>query len=215
MRPAAPHAGRLCRHPNFCRVHGGRAGLRGQPDQRLARAHSSLARGRDAAGLQHPGHRRHAQDRRDGHRAASRRCCRRRTRCERETCRPSTSRSACSAAARTAIPASAPTRRWARRSISLVAHGGTGDPVGNARDLWRRAPVHAPRGQPRGRREAGRADATGGRSTPRSNGGEMNNNPSPGNKAGGLTTILEKSLGAVAKGGTHQPGRRRTSTPSR
>lgn len=34
------------------------------------------------------------------------------------------------------------------------------------------------------------------------NGGSMNNNPSPGNKAGGLTTILEKSLGAVAKGGT-------------
>jgi altronate hydrolase len=33
-------------------------------------------------------------------------------------------------------------------------------------------------------------------------GNEMNNNPSPGNKAGGLTTILEKSLGAVAKGGT-------------
>ncbi|MGP1397961.1 MAG: UxaA family hydrolase [Inquilinaceae bacterium] len=34
------------------------------------------------------------------------------------------------------------------------------------------------------------------------NHGEMNNNPSPGNKAGGLTTILEKSLGAAAKGGT-------------
>ena len=34
------------------------------------------------------------------------------------------------------------------------------------------------------------------------NDGEMDNNPSPGNKAGGLTTILEKSLGAVAKGGT-------------
>src|SRR6478672_7111191 len=34
------------------------------------------------------------------------------------------------------------------------------------------------------------------------NKGEMNNNPSTGNKAGGLTTILEKSLGAVAKGGT-------------
>jgi altronate hydrolase len=34
------------------------------------------------------------------------------------------------------------------------------------------------------------------------NGGSMDNNPSPGNKAGGLTTILEKSLGAVAKGGT-------------
>ncbi len=34
------------------------------------------------------------------------------------------------------------------------------------------------------------------------NRGEMDNNPSPGNKAGGLTTILEKSLGALAKGGT-------------
>jgi altronate hydrolase len=33
-------------------------------------------------------------------------------------------------------------------------------------------------------------------------GGSMDNNPSPGNKAGGLTTILEKSLGAAAKGGT-------------
>mgnify|MGYP000389074592 CR=1 FL=1 len=33
-------------------------------------------------------------------------------------------------------------------------------------------------------------------------GAEMNANPSPGNKAGGLTTILEKSLGAVAKAGT-------------
>lgn len=34
------------------------------------------------------------------------------------------------------------------------------------------------------------------------NGAELNNNPSYGNKQGGLTTILEKSLGAVAKGGT-------------
>jgi len=33
-------------------------------------------------------------------------------------------------------------------------------------------------------------------------GGAMDNNPSSGNKAGGLTTILEKSLGAVAKSGT-------------
>ena len=34
------------------------------------------------------------------------------------------------------------------------------------------------------------------------NRGSMDNNPSPGNKKGGLTTILEKSLGAIAKGGT-------------
>ena len=33
-------------------------------------------------------------------------------------------------------------------------------------------------------------------------GGTLDNNPSPGNKAGGLTTILEKSLGAVAKAGS-------------
>lgn len=33
-------------------------------------------------------------------------------------------------------------------------------------------------------------------------GADMNNNPSPGNKAGGITTILEKSLGAVAKAGS-------------
>jgi altronate hydrolase len=30
----------------------------------------------------------------------------------------------------------------------------------------------------------------------------MDNNPAPGNKAGGITTVLEKSLGGVAKGGT-------------
>ena len=34
------------------------------------------------------------------------------------------------------------------------------------------------------------------------NGSQLNNNPTPGNKAGGLTTILEKSLGAATKGGT-------------
>ncbi len=34
------------------------------------------------------------------------------------------------------------------------------------------------------------------------NGGTLDNNPSPGNKKGGLTTILEKSLGAASKGGT-------------
>ncbi|HTU16835.1 MAG TPA: altronate dehydratase family protein [Gemmataceae bacterium] len=33
-------------------------------------------------------------------------------------------------------------------------------------------------------------------------GTEINNNPSPGNKEGGLTTIYEKSLGAIAKGGS-------------
>ncbi len=34
------------------------------------------------------------------------------------------------------------------------------------------------------------------------NGGQIDNNPTPGNKTGGITTILEKSLGAATKGGT-------------
>jgi altronate hydrolase len=34
------------------------------------------------------------------------------------------------------------------------------------------------------------------------NGAAMDNNPSAGNKAGGLTTVLEKSLGGIAKGGS-------------
>ena len=34
------------------------------------------------------------------------------------------------------------------------------------------------------------------------NGSSMDNNPSPGNKKGGLTTILEKSLGGISKSGT-------------
>jgi Altronate dehydratase len=34
------------------------------------------------------------------------------------------------------------------------------------------------------------------------NNAAMNNNPSAGNKAGGLTTVLEKSLGGIAKGGS-------------
>lgn len=33
-------------------------------------------------------------------------------------------------------------------------------------------------------------------------GAELNNNPTPGNKAGGLSTIYEKSLGAISKGGS-------------
>ncbi|MFF7710237.1 UxaA family hydrolase [Pseudomonas sp. NPDC007930] len=33
-------------------------------------------------------------------------------------------------------------------------------------------------------------------------GAQLNNNPSSGNKAGGLTTVLEKSLGGIAKGGS-------------
>lgn len=44
--------------------------------------------------------------------------------------------------------------------------------------------------------------SAGGKEYTKRNGGEMNNNLLPGNKVGGLTSILEKSLGAIAKGVT-------------
>ena len=76
------------------------------------------------------------------------------------------------------------------------------DPVGDARDLRRRAPAH-----PSGRHapRSGRSCSTGspgGRTTPPATTARWTTTRSPGNKAGGLTTIYEKSLGAVAKGGT-------------
>ena len=104
-------------HAELRRRAGGRPRLRGEPDQRAGSRTSSLQRRRDAARVQHPGHRRHAQDGRARHRAASRRCCRTPTSVQREPVpRRATSRSACSAAAPTATPASAPTRRSAPRS---------------------------------------------------------------------------------------------------
>ena len=83
----------------------------------------------------------------------------------------------------------------------LVRHGGTGvlaetPEIYGAEHLLTRRAVDERTGRKLIERIRWWEDYT------RRNGGEMNNNPSPGNKAGGLTTILEKSLGAAAKGGT-------------
>jgi altronate hydrolase len=83
----------------------------------------------------------------------------------------------------------------------LVAHGGTAilsetPEIYGAEHLLTRRAVSRDVGEKLIERVRWWEDYT------RINQGEMNNNPSPGNKAGGLTTILEKSLGAVAKGGT-------------
>ncbi|RVU23044.1 altronate dehydratase [Streptomyces antnestii] len=83
----------------------------------------------------------------------------------------------------------------------LVRHGGTGI-VGETPEIYGTEHMLVRRAA---RREVGeklleRIDWW--REYTAKNGGSMDNNPSPGNKAGGLTTILEKSLGAVAKGGT-------------
>ncbi len=68
---------------------------------------------------------------------------------------------------------------------------------------------------PRRRPRSWSSASSGGSGTPAMFGAEIDNNPSPGNKEGGLTTIYEKSLGAIAKAGSHRPDRRRTTTPSR
>ena len=72
----------------------------------------------------------------------------------------------------------------------------------DARDLRRRTSADRARGGPGGGRQAGRADPLVGglyRTQPRL---AWTTTPRRGNKKGGLTTILEKSLGAAAKGGT-------------
>ena len=83
----------------------------------------------------------------------------------------------------------------------LVRHGGTAI-VGETPEIYgaehlltRRAATEAV-----GRKLLQRIDWW--REYTQKNGASMDANPSPGNKAGGITTILEKSLGAVAKGGT-------------
>ncbi len=83
----------------------------------------------------------------------------------------------------------------------LVANGGTGvlgetPEVYGAEHLLTRRAVDEATGQKLIERIEWWEDYTA------RNFGSMDNNPSPGNKRGGLTTILEKSLGAVAKGGT-------------
>ena len=108
--------------------------------------------------------------------------------------------SLCNAVAPTAIPASRRTPRSAMRPTCWFRRAARRF-VGDARNLRRGALFNAAHIRSRGRRVPGRADPLVGGLHGKL-GGNMNNNPSPGNKLGGLTTILEKSLGAAAKGGT-------------
>jgi arabinonate dehydratase len=83
----------------------------------------------------------------------------------------------------------------------LVEHGGTGilsetPEIYGAEHLLTRRAVDRDVGQQLVERIKWWEDYT------ERNNGKMDNNPTPGNKAGGLTTILEKSLGAQAKGGS-------------
>ena len=152
---APPHAWRLRAAREFLGRDRARPRLRGEPDRRPdagAEARGTFAR--DG----HPGSRRHPQD------GGSRRRLRARSadRCEQSEAR---------AGAGERIDRGAAMRRL-RRLLRRLGQSGARrrerpagaarrhrDLVRNAGNLWRRAPADAPRGQPRGRRKAGRPDA--------------------------------------------------------
>ena len=149
---AAPHARRLCAAREFFRRDRAGAGLRGQPDRR---ADEGAEARRPPARDGHPGSRRHPQDRGSRRRLRARGA----DRCQQGQAR---------AGAGERVDGGAAMRRL-RRLFRRLRQSGAGrgersagaawrhrDPVGNAGDLRRRASADAPRGQPRGRREAGR-----------------------------------------------------------
>ena len=117
--PAA-HARRLRAARELRRRARRRPRLRGEPDQ-LALRRGEPAGRPAAAHVQHPGHRRHGEDDRARRRHRARDAAARERRHARSRCRRRTSPSACSAADPTAIPASPPIPRSARRSICWCA----------------------------------------------------------------------------------------------
>ena len=176
--------------------HRARSRVRGEPDQRAAA-------GAQADGPHpqhgHPEHGRHPQDR--GSRACFvREVLKELNQVSRQTVPAHTSTSPCNAVARMGTPGCRQTRPSGSRATCRPERR-HGDPGRDDRDVWRRAPLHASRREPRGRREAGRPDAVVGGVHPQARRGDQCQ-PVAGNKAGGLTTIIEKSLGAMAKAGS-------------
>ena len=154
---AAPHARRLCQACQLRRGAGGRPGLRDQPDQAADGAGRPAPRAH-AASLQHPGHRRH--------RARPWRAASSSIKGMLEAGQPGASAQPVPASHITVGLQCGGSDGYSGISANpalgaavdrLVRHGGTRDPLGDARDLRRRAPADAPRGEPRGGREAGRA----------------------------------------------------------
>ena len=155
LRAAPPHPRRLCAACEFFRRDRAGPGLRGQPDRRAdAGAEARRPPARDG----HPGSRRHPQDRGSRRRLRARGADRRQQRQAR-------------AGLGQRVDGGAAMRRLRRLFRRLRQSGAGGgersagaprrhrDPVGNTRDLRRRASADPPRGQPRGRRKAGGADA--------------------------------------------------------
>ena len=212
LRGAGAHAMGLRRPSQSRRRAGGGPGLRGVPD-RAPQEQVRPDRGRQLPHHDHPGHRRHQEDhrgRRGAHQgdAAARQCGAPRDDLgQRAVPRPAVRR-----LGRLLRHHRQPgARRRRRHARAPRRHGGA---VGDAGDLRRRAPAHPARAQPRGRREAGRHHplVAGLLRQERRLDGQQ---PQPRQQAGGLTTILEKSLGRRGQGRHHHAQRRSTATPSR
>ena len=190
----------LCHQPERRGGAARRPRLRGVPDL----AHEAGIRdrrGRPLPDHDDPGHRRHPQDHRAGAGAhqgdAAARQCRRR----RETIPASELVLALQCGGSDGYSGITANPALGAAADILVHHGGTAilsetpEIYGAEHLLTRRARTRAV-GEKLVERIHWWEDYTA------RNSGSMDNNPSPGNKAGGLTTILEKSLGAAAKGGT-------------
>lgn len=83
----------------------------------------------------------------------------------------------------------------------LVAHGGSAM-LSETPEIWGAEHLLLRRAASQGVADKLNARLAWWRAYADKHGMELNNNPSPGNLKGGLTTILEKSLGAVAKSGS-------------
>src|SRR5690606_22396129 len=83
----------------------------------------------------------------------------------------------------------------------LVAHGGSAM-LSETPEIWGAEHLLLRRAASQGVADKLNARLAWWRAYADRHGMELNNNPSPGNQKGGLTTILEKSLGAVAKSGS-------------
>ena len=121
--------------------------------------------------------------------------------CDAKQCRQANSRSHCSAAARLAIPGASANPALGVASDLVVRNGGTvilseTTETYGAEHLFTRRAVSREVGEKLVELMHWWEEYT------RKEGAEINANPSPGNKAGGLSTILEKSLGAMAKAGS-------------
>ena len=192
--------GGYARHANFAGVLVIGLGCEANQISSLLGA-ENLQRGPAAAHVQHPGHRRHGEDDRARHRASSKRCCRTPTQVTRQPVPASHITVGLQCGGSDGYSGITANPALGAAVDLLVRHGGTAilsetPEIYGAEHLLTRRAVSREVGEKLVARIKWWEDYT------EREKGEMNNNPSPGNKAGGLTTILEKSLGAVAKGGT-------------